>query len=86
MEIQVSLPEEGMCIWEESAGGGVLTLTWYTYMCPPFGALFAKFGRAIGGFHQRWRNSNYINWVYFRQIIEKKNIEFGQNLVLFFQK
>ena len=23
-------------------GGGVLTLTWYTYMCLPFGALFRE--------------------------------------------
>ena len=30
--------------------GGVLTLTWYTYMCLPFGRFFAKFGIAIGGF------------------------------------
>ena len=30
--------------------GGVLTLTWYTYMCLPLGHFFAKFGIAIGGF------------------------------------
>ena len=51
-------------------GGGVLTLTWYTSMCLPFGVLFCeiKFGIAIGGVHQRRRSPNYINWVYFGQI------------------
>ena len=32
-------------IWtgfSSGGGGGVLTLTWYTYMCLPFGALFRE--------------------------------------------
>ena len=28
---------------------GVLTLTWYTYMCLPFGVLFLKFWYSNGG-------------------------------------
>ena len=32
------------------------------------GRFFAKYGIAIGGFHQRRRSSNYINLVYFGQI------------------
>ena len=51
-------------ILRELISRGVLTLTWYTYMCLPLGCFFAKFGIAIGGFHQRQRSLNYINWVY----------------------
>ena len=29
-------------IWGCNPGGGVLTLTWYTYMCLPFGAPFRE--------------------------------------------
>ena len=47
---------------------------------------FTKFGIAIWvGFHQRRRSPNYINWVYFGQIIVKST-QFGQNWALFFQK
>ena len=49
------------------------------------GHLFAKFGIAIGGFHQRRRSPNYINWVYFAQIIVKST-QFDPNWVLFFRK
>ena len=49
------------------------------------GHFFAKFGIEIGGFHQRRRSPNYINWVYFGQIIVKST-QFDQNWVLFFQK
>ena len=49
------------------------------------GCCFTKFGTAIGGFHRRRRSPNYINWVYFGQIIVK-SIQFGQNWVLFFGK
>ena len=49
------------------------------------GHLFAKFGIAIGGFHQRRRSPNYINWVYFGQIIVKST-QFDPNWVLFFRK
>ena len=66
-------------------GGGVLTLTWYTYMCLPFGALFREICIAIGGFHQRRRSPNYINWVYFGQIIVKST-QFDPNWMLFFRK
>ena len=66
-------------------GWGILTLTWYTYMCLPFGRFFAKFGIAIGGLHQRPRSPNYINWVYFGKIITKST-QFDQNWVLFFWK
>ena len=38
---------------------GVLTLTWYTYMCFPFGALFRYSDRGV--FHQRQGNPNFIN-------------------------
>ena len=71
-----------------SVTGGVLTLTWYTYMCLSFGALFQEIwysNRGGGSFHQRRRSSNYINWVYFGQITVKST-QFGQNWVLFFQK
>ena len=49
------------------------------------GRFFAKFGIAIRGFHQRRRSPNYINWMYFGQIIVKIT-QFGQNWVLFFWK
>ena len=51
------------------------------------GCFFAKFGIAIGGggVHQRQRSPNYINWVYFGQIIVKST-QFGQNCVLFILK
>ena len=67
---------------------GVLTLTWYTYMCLPVGVLFCEIwysNRGGGGFHQRRRSPNYINCVYFGKIIVKST-QFGQNWVLFFQK
>ena len=49
------------------------------------GHFFAKFGIAIGGFHQRRRSPNYINWVYFGQIIVKST-QFDPNWVLFSRK
>ena len=66
---------------------GVLTLTWYTYMCLPFGALFREiwYSDRGGGFHQRRRSPNYINWVYFGQIVVKST-QFDPNWVLFFRK
>ena len=39
-------------------------------MCLPFGALFREIWYSDRGFHQR-QSSNYINWVYFGQIIVK---------------
>ena len=41
-------------------------------MCLPFAVLFLKiwFSDRGGGVHQRRRSPNYINWVYFGQIIE----------------
>ena len=41
-------------------GRGVLTLTWYTYMCLPFGVLFCRFWYSDwgGGFHHRWKAPN----------------------------
>ena len=30
-----------------TGGGGVLTLTWYRYMCLPFGPFFMNFGKAM---------------------------------------
>ena len=78
-------------------GGGVLTLTWYKWpkrqahicmihICACLlGHFFTKFGIAIGGFHQRRRSPNYINWVYFGQIIVKST-QFDPNWVLFFRK
>ena len=63
--------------------GGVLTLTWYTYMCLPFGAPFREIWYSDqGGFHQKRRSPNYINWVYFGQIIVKST-QFDPNWVLF---
>ena len=49
----ISFPEYTACFnlivllaWSKDGkidrGGGVLTLTWYTYMCLPFGALFPE--------------------------------------------
>ena len=49
------------------------------------GHFFAKFGIAMGWFHQRRRSPNYINWVYFGQIIVKST-QFDPNWVLFFRK
>ena len=41
-------------------------------MCLPFVALFCEIWYGDrGGFHQRQRNPNHINWVYFGQIIVK---------------
>ena len=40
---------------------------------------------AIGGFHQRRRSPNYINWVYVGQVIVKST-QFGQNWMIFFRK
>ena len=34
-------------------GGGVLTLTWYRYMCLPFGALFREIWQSDQGFFIR---------------------------------
>ena len=65
--------------------GGVLTLTWYTYMCLPFKVLFREIWYSDRGFHQKRRSPNHINWVYFGQIIVNST-QFGQNWVLFFQK
>ena len=46
-----------------------------TYYVPAFLGTFSRnFGIAIGGFHQRRRSPNYINWVYFGQIIVKSTI------------
>ena len=68
------------------SGGGVLTLTWYTYMCLPFGALFREIWYSDRVFfYQRRRSPNYINWVYFGQIIVKST-HFDQNWVPFFRK
>ena len=49
------------------------------------GRFFAEFGIAIGGFHQKWRSPNCINWVYFGTNIVKST-QIGQNWVLFFRK
>ena len=71
-----------------SGGGGVLTLTWYTYMCLPFGALFRKIwysDRGGGGVSSETKEPKLHNWVYFGQIIVKST-QFDQNWVLFFQK
>ena len=64
---------------------GVLTLTWYTYMCLSFGVLFREIWYSDWGFHQRQRCPNYITWVYFGQIIVKST-QFGQNWVHFFRE
>ena len=67
---------------------GVLTFTWYTCLCLPFGVIFHEiwYGDRGGGLvHQRWRSPNYINWVYFGQIFVKST-PFDQNWVLFFWK
>ena len=71
--------------WRQKKPWGVLTLTWYTYMCLLLGCFFTKFGLAIRGFHQRGRSPNYTNWVYLGQIIVKST-QFGQNWVHFFRK
>ena len=39
--------------------GGGLTLTWYTYMCLPFGVFFTKFGIAIGGFSSETKEPKF---------------------------
>ena len=54
---------------------------------PAFWSAFSKkIGIAMGGgFHQRRRSPNYINWVYFGPNIVKSS-QFGQNWVLFFLK
>ena len=68
-----------------TGGGGVLTLTWYTYMCLPFGALFCEIWYSDRGVFIRDEGAHYINWVYFGQIIVKST-QFDQNWVLFFRK
>ena len=68
--------------WGLSAGGGWCSHIDMVYVYVPafWGAYFAKFGMA-----KRQGNPNCTNWVYFGQIMVK-NVRFGQNVVLFFQK
>ena len=47
----------------------------YVYVPAFWGGFFAKFGIAIGWFHQRRRSPNYINWVYLGQI----TYDFGES-------
>ena len=67
-----------------SIRSGVLPLTWYMYMCLPFGGLFRKIWYSDGGGVIRDEGA-LINWVYFGQIFVKST-QFGQNWVLFFRK
>ena len=70
-------------IYSVTRGGSHIDMV---YVCACLlGRFFAKFGIAIGGFHQGQRSPNYINWVYFGQIIVR-GIQIGQNWVLFFRK
>ena len=71
--------------WIAMLWWGVLILTWYTYMCLPFGVLFTKFGIAISGFSSETEEPKFKNWVYLEQIIVKST-QFGQNWVLFYWK
>ena len=57
----------------------------YIYVPAFVGAFSAKFDVAIGGFYHRRMSPNYINWVYFGQIIVKST-QFGPNWVFFFRK
>ena len=68
-------------------GGGGLALTWYTYMCLPFGALFHEiwYSDRGGGVSSEAEESKLHKLGYFGQIIVKTT-QFGQNWVLFFQK
>ena len=59
--------------------GGALTLTWYTYMCLPFGALFHEIWYSDwGGFSSKMKEpiAKLHKSVYFGQIIVK-NTQFG---------
>ena len=69
-------PEEG-CQWKSMRG---LTFTCFTYICLSPGMFISD----LWG-HQRRKSPNYINWLYFQQIIIK-NTQFGENCVLFHQK
>ena len=55
-------------IFRELPMGGGLTLTWYTYMCLPFGRFFAKFCIQIGGFPSGLKEPKFKNWVYFENL------------------
>ena len=63
---------------------GVLTLTCYSYMCLPFGALFCEIWYSDQVFI-RDKGAQITNWVFFGQIIVKST-QFGQHWVLFFWK
>ena len=70
----------------EPRGEGVLTLTWYMYMCLLLRCFFAKFGIAISGFHHRRRSPNDINWVYYEQLTVKRTIFCSNWMSFFYQK
>ena len=67
--------------------GGILTLTWYTYMCLPFGALFREiwYSDRGGGVSSEMKEPKLHIGVYLGQIIIKST-QFSQNWVLFFPK
>ena len=67
------------------SGGGVLTLTWYTYMCLPFGALFRKIWYSDQGVFIRDEAAQIqkIGYILGQMF---KSTQFGQNWVLFFRK
>ena len=54
-------------------------------MCLPFGAPFREIWYSDRGFSSETKKPNYINWVYFGQIIVKST-QFDPNWVLFFRK
>ena len=50
--------------------GGYIDKVYIIYACL-LGCFFEKFGTAIDGFSSETKEPNYINWVYFEQIIVK---------------
>ena len=69
----------------DHTGGGSHIDMVYVYVPAFWGTFSQNLVKRSGGFHQRRRSPNYINWVYFGQIIVKST-QFDPNWVLFFQK
>ena len=68
-----------------SPGGGVLTLTWYTYMCLPFGALFREIWYSDRGFSSEIKEPKLHKLGVFGANYCKKH-PIWSNWVLFFRK
>ena len=71
--------------WFRFSLGG-LTLTWYTYMCVPFGVLFRKIWYTDRGVFIRDEIAQISKLGVFWANYSKKHTQFGQNWVLFYRK